>query len=80
MALGLSSPLPRPPTARRSRCKGARNAREPATHPCGANGASGSHSPLLRFSREGSAATARTRNWAHVEGLDAKRPPTDQRI
>src|SRR5271165_3689085 len=34
MALGLSSPLPCPPTARRSRCKGARNAREPATHPC----------------------------------------------
>ena len=33
MALGLSSPLPCPPTARRSRCKGARNAREPATHP-----------------------------------------------
>ena len=33
MALGLSSPLPRTPTARRSRCKGARNAREPATHP-----------------------------------------------
>ena len=51
MALGLSSPLPRPPTARRSRCKGARNAREPATHPCGAAGASGSHSPLLRFTR-----------------------------
>ena len=34
MALGLASPLPCPPTARRSRCKGARNAREPATHPC----------------------------------------------
>ena len=40
----------------------------------GANGASGSHSPLLRFSRAGSAATARTRNWAHVEGLEARRP------
>ena len=51
MASGLSSPLPRPPTARRSRCKGARNAREPATHPCGAAGASGSHPPLLRFTR-----------------------------
>ena len=51
MALGLSSPLPRPQTARRSRCKGARNAREPATHPCGAAGASGSHCPLLRFTR-----------------------------
>ena len=33
MALGLSSPLPCQPTARRSRCKGARNAREPATDP-----------------------------------------------
>ena len=51
MAFGLSSPLPRPSTARRSRCKGARNAREPATHPCGAAGASGSRCPLLRFTR-----------------------------
>ena len=80
MALGLSSPLPRPPTARRSRCKGARNAREPATHPWRRERRSGSHSPPLRFSREGSAETARTRNWARVEGLDAKQPPTDQRL
>jgi len=36
MALGLSSPLPRPPTARRSRCKGARNAREPRDKPLSA--------------------------------------------
>src|SRR5271156_5363281 len=34
LALGFSLPLPRPPTARRSCCKGARNAREPATNPC----------------------------------------------
>jgi hypothetical protein len=49
MTLGLAPPLPCPPTARRPRCKGARNAREPETHPCGAAGASGSHPPLLRF-------------------------------
>jgi hypothetical protein len=41
--VGLSSPLPCPQTARPSGCKGARNAREPATNPCGATGASGSH-------------------------------------
>jgi hypothetical protein len=50
--VGLSSPLPRAQTARPSGCKGARNAREPATNPCSATGASGSHLPLLRFSRE----------------------------
>ena len=43
MAVGLSSPLPCPQTARRSGCKGARNAREPATNPCSVTGASGSH-------------------------------------
>jgi len=36
--------------------------------------------PLLRFSRESSAATARTRNLAHVQGFDAQRPPTDRRL
>jgi hypothetical protein len=41
--MGLSSPLPCPRTARRSGCKGARNAREPATNPCSPTGASGSH-------------------------------------
>jgi hypothetical protein len=41
--VGLSSPLPCPQTARRSGCKGARNARKPATNPCSATGASGSH-------------------------------------
>jgi hypothetical protein len=41
--VGLSSPLPRPQTARPSGYKGARNAREPATNPCSATGASGSH-------------------------------------
>ena len=41
--MGLSSPLPCPKTARPSGCKGARNAREPATNPCSATGASGSH-------------------------------------
>ena len=41
--MGLSSPLPRPQTARPSGCKGARNARKPATNPCSATGASGSH-------------------------------------
>ena len=41
--MGLSSPLPCPQTARRSGCKGARNAREPATNPCSPTGASGSH-------------------------------------
>jgi hypothetical protein len=79
MAVGLSSHLPWPPTARRSRCKGARNAREPATHPCGAAGASGSHSPLLSFSREGSAATAR-QEIGPMSGFDAQRPPTDRRL
>jgi hypothetical protein len=39
--VGLSSPLPCPQTARPSGCKGAR---EPATNPCSATGASGSHS------------------------------------
>ena len=43
MAVGLSSPLPCPQTARRSGCKGARNAREPATNPCSPTGASVSH-------------------------------------
>jgi hypothetical protein len=43
VAVGLSSPLPCPQTARRSGCKGARNARKPATNPCSATGASGSH-------------------------------------
>ena len=52
MAVGLSSPLPCPQTARPSGCKGARNARKPATNPCSATGASGIHPPLLRFSRE----------------------------
>ena len=52
MALGLSSPLPCPQTARPSGCKGARNAREPATNPCSATGASGIHPPPLRFARE----------------------------
>jgi hypothetical protein len=33
--------LPRPQTARRWGCKGARNARKPATNPCSATGASG---------------------------------------
>ena len=41
--MGLSSPLPCPQTARPSGYKGARNAREPATNPCSATGASGSH-------------------------------------
>ena len=41
--MGLFLPLPCPQTARPSRCKGARNAREPATNPCSATGASGSH-------------------------------------
>jgi hypothetical protein len=35
LAFDHSPPLPCSPTARRSRCKGARNAREPATDPCG---------------------------------------------
>ena len=33
LAFGFSSPLPCPPTARRARCKGARNAREPRDEP-----------------------------------------------
>jgi hypothetical protein len=41
--MGLSPPLPYPQTARPSGCKGARNARKPATNPCCATGASGSH-------------------------------------
>ncbi len=41
--MGFSSPLPCPQTARPSGYKGARNAREPATNPCSATGASGSH-------------------------------------
>ena len=40
--MGFFSPLPCPP-ARPSGCKGARNARKPATNPCSATGASGSH-------------------------------------
>ena len=36
LALGFSSPLPCPPTARRARCKGARNAREPRDEPLSA--------------------------------------------
>jgi hypothetical protein len=35
-ASGFSSPLPCPSTARRSRCKGARNAREPRDEPLSA--------------------------------------------
>ena len=50
--MGLSSPLPCPQTARPSGCKGARNARKPATNPCSAADASGSHPAPLRFSRE----------------------------
>src|ERR1700733_708253 len=55
LAVGLSSPLPCPQTAKRSGCKGARNAREPATNPCSATGASGSHPP---------APSLLTRRWA----------------
>ena len=36
--------------------------------------------PSPSLSREGSAASARTRNWADVEGFDAQRPPTDRRL
>jgi hypothetical protein len=36
LALGLASPLPCPETARRSCCKGARNAREPLDEPLSA--------------------------------------------
>src|SRR5271169_3526617 len=46
MALGLASPLPCPPTARRSRCKGARNAREPADAPLAARPAPAVAIPL----------------------------------
>jgi hypothetical protein len=51
-AMGLFSPLPCLQTARPSGCKGARNAREPATNPCSATGASGSHVYSFAFSRE----------------------------
>jgi hypothetical protein len=68
MAVGLSSPLPCPTTAKR-----ARGTRGSLRHTLvGAAGVSGSHPPLLRFSREGSAATARTRN---VEGSEVLRTP-----
>ena len=40
LAVGLSLPLPCPQTAKPSGCKGAR---KPATNPCSATGASGSH-------------------------------------
>ena len=54
--MGLSSPLPCPQTARPSGCKGARNAREPATNPCSATGASGSHSrPFASHAKVGKA-------------------------
>src|SRR5271166_5986073 len=71
-------PARRPRGGRAARARGTRGSLRRTLR--GANGASGSHFPLLCFSREGSAATARTRNWAHVEGLDAKRPPRGQRL
>ena len=66
-------PARRPRDGRAARARGTRGSLRRTLD--GAAGASGSHPPLLRFSREGSAATARTRNWAHVEGVDAGRPP-----
>ena len=71
-------PARRPRGGRAARARGTRGSLRRTLG--GAAGASGSRPPLLRFSRESSAATARTRNWAHVEGLDAKQPPTDQRL
>src|SRR5271165_4532728 len=71
-------PARRPRGGRAARARGTRGSLRRTLG--GAAGASGSHPPLLRFSREGSPASARTRKWAHVEGFDAQRPPTDQRI
>src|SRR5271166_3004611 len=71
-------PARRPRGGRAARARGTRGSLRRTLR--GANGASGSHFPLLCFSREGSAATARTRNWAHVEGFDAQRPPTNGRL
>jgi hypothetical protein len=55
-------PLPCRQTARTSGCKGARKAREPATNPCSATGASGSHFPLPSLLAPRWARPARTRN------------------
>src|SRR4029077_2679298 len=60
LVLGFSSPLPCPATARRPRCKGARNVLEPRDNPCSAVVASGSHPSLLHF--PGSRTMARTGN------------------
>src|SRR5208282_6856609 len=65
-------PARRPRGGRAARARGTRGSLRRTLG--GAAGASGSHLFLLRFSREGSAATARTRNLAYGEGFDAQRP------
>src|SRR5271165_6871659 len=65
-------PARRPRGGRAARARGTRGSLRRTL--VGAAGASGSHPFLLRFSREGSAATARTRNLAYGEGLEARRP------
>ena len=80
MAFGCLRPCParRPRGGRAARARGTRGSLRRTLG--GAAGASGSHPHLLRFSREGSAATARTRNLAHIEGFDAQRPSTNLRL
>jgi hypothetical protein len=68
VAVGLSSPLPCPQTARPSGYKGARNAREPATNPCSATGASGSHPRTPSLLTRSWAKPARTENAAAKQG------------
>jgi hypothetical protein len=64
--VGFSSPLPCPQTARPSGYKGARNAREPATNPCSATGASGSN--LRSFASHAKVGKARANEKSGREG------------
>src|SRR5208337_232018 len=66
-------PARRPRGGRAARARGTRGSLRRTL--VGAAGASGSHPLLLRFSREGSAATARTRNLALWRGVGGPAAP-----
>jgi hypothetical protein len=76
VAVGLSSPLPCPQTARRSGCKGARNARKPATNPCSATGASGSHIRSFASHAKVGKGGANRKCVPEAETLRGSDPPT----
>ena len=75
-----SSPSPAvPSTARRSGYKGARNAREPATNPCSATGASGSHLRSFASQRKWTAGGA-NRKCVPEQGRSTRKPDMGTRF